>query len=60
MAARLKGIWHADAQDESLQKRFWEIFPQNPPGSDRRFPWHGEIRARYGAGFLRRNRAWLD
>jgi putative glycosyltransferase (TIGR04372 family) len=60
MDERLKGTWRPHEDDEALQKRFWEIFPKNEPGTDRGYPWHGEIRGRVGAAFLRANRNWLD
>ncbi len=60
MAERLQGTWQPHDEDEALQRRFWEIFPRNAPGVDGGQPWHGEIRARFGAAFLRANRAWLE
>ena len=60
MAERLEGTWKPQVEDEDLQKRFWRLFPRNAPGFDRGRRWHGEIRARFGAAFLRANRAWLD
>ena len=60
MAERLEGSWRPQEEDEVLQKRFWEIFPKTAPGVDRGRPWHGEIRARFGAAFLRANRSWLE
>ena len=59
MAERLKGAWRAHADDEALQKRFWEVFPKDAPEHGQGRPWHGEIRSRFGAAFLRANRAWL-
>lgn len=58
MAERLDGTWRAHEEDEALQSRFWEIFPvhaQAPGGN----ALHGEVRARFGANFLRRNQGWL-
>ncbi|MBL4818139.1 MAG: TIGR04372 family glycosyltransferase [Deltaproteobacteria bacterium] len=45
--------------DEDFKKRFWEIFPAAwlEPYSER--PIHGEIRARFGAHYLRNNQGWL-
>jgi putative glycosyltransferase (TIGR04372 family) len=60
MAERLKGTWQPHAEDEALQKRFWEIFLKNAPREERGRPWQGEIRSRFGAAFLRANQAWLD
>lgn len=51
MEERLKGTWISTAEDEELQRRFWEIYPRNQL--------HGEIRSRIGADFLRRHKAWL-
>lgn len=59
MAERLKGIWQPHEDDEALQRKFWEIFPVDavdPNG----VPLHGEIRSRYGANFLQKNRWWLE
>lgn len=59
MVERLKGTWQPREDDEVLQRRFWEIFPTDAKTEDGR-PFHGEIRARYGAAFLRNNRWWLE
>lgn len=59
MVERLEGVWQPDEADESLQRKFWEIFPVNAVGHDG-VPLHGEIRSRYGANFLRKNRWWLE
>lgn len=55
MDERLKGTWQTTAEDEDLQRRFWEIFKKyaNPN-------LHGEYRARIGAHFLRNNLYWLQ
>lgn len=58
MAERLNGTWRAHDDDETLQKRFWEIFLVDATRNGK--PLHGEIRSRYGAAFLRNNRWWLD
>ena len=58
MAERLNGTWQPHADDETLQRRFWEIFPTDAIAANGR-PLHGEIRARFGASFLRNNREWL-
>ena len=60
MAERLNGTWQPREDDETLQKRLWEIFPKGITDPYRRRPLHGEIRARFGAAFLRNNRAWLQ
>jgi len=58
MADRLNGTWQAYQDDEVLQRRFWEIFPTGAVNADGS-PIHGLIRSRFGASFLRNNRAWL-
>jgi putative glycosyltransferase (TIGR04372 family) len=59
MAERLNGTWQPHEDDEALQRRFWEIFPMDAVDITQGRPLHGEIRARYGASFLRNNREWL-
>lgn len=59
MAERLNGTWQPHEDDESLQRRFWEIFFTNAVETDQGRPLHGEIRSRFGAHFLRNNRDWL-
>jgi len=59
MAERLEGTWQPHEDDEDLQRRFWEIFPCDAV-DDNGVPLHGEIRSRYGAQFLRKNRWWLS
>jgi putative glycosyltransferase (TIGR04372 family) len=59
MAERLNGTWQPPEDDESLQRRFWEIFFTNAVDTDQGRPAHGEIRSRFGAHFLRNNRDWL-
>ena len=52
---RLKGTWRPQAQDEQLQRHFWEIFRQQCP------PEHvGSVQPRIGAAFLRQHRYLLD
>ena len=58
MAERLNGTWQPQADDETLQRRFWKIFPTDAMAGNGR-PLHDEIRSRFGAHFLRNNRAWL-
>ncbi|OLY63958.1 TIGR04372 family glycosyltransferase [Leptospira santarosai] len=53
MFERLKGNWQEQFLDDELQKKFWTIIPK-----DSRI--HGEIRGRYGAVYLRKNKWWLD
>jgi putative glycosyltransferase (TIGR04372 family) len=58
MVERLNGTWQPHDDDEELQRRFWELFPKEAL-DDRGHALHGEIRARFGAWFLRNNREWL-
>jgi putative glycosyltransferase (TIGR04372 family) len=60
MVERLNGTWQPHEDDEALQKRFWEIFPTDAVDAYEGKPLHGEIRARFGASFLRNNRSWLQ
>ena len=60
MADRLNGTWQAHEDDEALQKRFWEIYPTNAVDTYQGRPLHNDIRARFGADFLRNNRDWLQ
>jgi putative glycosyltransferase (TIGR04372 family) len=52
MLQRINGTWETTEEDEVLQKRFWDMFPESEL--------HGEFRARIGAKFLRQNSALLD
>ncbi len=47
MAGRLAGRWQGSKEDEGLQQRFWSLF--------RPSHLHGQISARIGADFLRKN-----
>ncbi len=58
MAERLNGTWQFHAEDETLQQRFWELFPSETLDY-RGLPLHGKICSRFGAYFLRNNREWL-
>lgn len=49
---RLKGTWQTTGEDEELQRQFWSLF--------RSSNYHGVMRARIGAEFLRQHRALLD
>ncbi len=60
MVERLNGTWKPHKDDDGLQKRFWEIFPTDAVDAYEGNPLHGEIRARFGASFLRNNRSWLQ
>lgn len=59
MVERLNGTWQAHEDDDVLQHKFWEIFPSDAKTPDGK-PLHGEIRAPFGAAFLRNNRDWLQ
>lgn len=59
MAERLNGTWQSHKDDEVLQKRFWEIFPTDAVDANG-VRLHGEIRARFGANYLRQNQTWLQ
>ncbi len=52
MGERIRGVWEATQEDDALQRRFWELFPESR--------YHGEIRSLMGADFLRRHAQWLD
>ena len=59
MAKRLNGTWQPHEDDEVLQRSFWEIFPTDAVDASQGRPLHGEIRARFGAEFLRKNKDFL-
>ena len=52
MDERLKGTWQSTPEDDLLQLGLW--------GIRRALALHGEIRAKFGATFLRNNREWLQ
>ena len=62
MADRLEGSWISDENDEKLQDKFWKIFTSKSTtqSSTEGRMLHGEIRAKYGAKFLRENINWLN
>ena len=59
MAERLNDTWQEHPEDEALQQRFCELFPTDAVDARMGNPLHGEIRARFGAEFLRNNPEWL-
>lgn len=59
MDERLKGTWKAQEVDDGLQRKFWEIFPTDAKALNGE-PLHGEVHARFGAGFLRNNQGLLQ
>ena len=59
MVERLNGTRQVGTDDDALQRRFWEIYPVDTKDIYQNKPLHGEIRARFGAQFLRANREFL-
>jgi len=59
MADRIDGTWSVQQADEELQARFWQLFPSDAK-SGNGVPLHGDIRAKFGAVFLRNNPQWLQ
>ena len=57
MIERLEGKWQTTEEDEELQKRFWELFPQI---MDEVALSHGEIRSRMGTSFLHNSKELLS
>jgi putative glycosyltransferase (TIGR04372 family) len=58
MVQRLDGNWKAKDNDSNLQNKSWKIFPVDTL-TTRNDPMQGEIKARFGADFLRNNPDWL-
>ena len=59
MAERLAGTFKSHQVDDTLQKRFWEIFPVNKLDVNG-VPTHGKIQSRYSTVYLRKNPEWLS
>jgi putative glycosyltransferase (TIGR04372 family) len=59
MLERLQGTWQPEADDEALQRKFWEIYPSNLRDEVSSRPLHGQVRARCGTQFLRDNPSFL-
>jgi len=57
MLDRIEGSWKSQSGDDELQKSFWRKYSE-VIGKQRTIC-HGEIRAKYGAQFLRDNRDWI-
>ena len=57
MNARIDGMWVSDPVDEELQRTFWSRFVEAIGPEGRAI--HGEIRARFGADYLRAHREWI-
>lgn len=60
MIERLRGGWRPGVEDEVLQRRFWDIYLGCIRDARMVLPFHGKVRARFGAQFLRDNREWLE
>ena len=58
MAEKLDGTWTDHPIDEVMQKKFWEIFPSDAVHVNGK-PLHGDIRAKFGAVYLRKNKDYL-
>jgi len=58
MLERLNGTWIPHIDDDTLQKKFWDIFPSEAVHYE--YPLHGKILGRYGAQLLRNNQKWLQ
>ena len=56
MVERFNGAWQPEPEDEFLQQRFWDIFPEDARSFSGKLRLHGEIRSRIGASFLRKHR----
>ncbi len=59
MVERLDGTWQEHKDDKTFQHKFWDIFLDGAKAMDGK-PLHGEIRALFGADFLRNNRDWVQ
>ena len=57
MLDRIEGKWQTEVGDEELQSNFWQKFAE-VIGEQRSIS-HGELRAKYGAKFLRDNPDWI-
>jgi len=60
MVERLQGTWLPQKIDTVLQENFWKIFPKDLITSSNNKPLHGEIRARFGANYLRKNQVLIN
>ena len=58
MVERLEGNWKPQQDDDELQIKFWSLFPSSHL-IDNGKGYHGVIKSRYGASFLRKNQWWL-
>ena len=55
MDERINGSWKETEEDLLLQKKFWSVFTENMKKLNLPEPNQGEIRARFGAKYLRKN-----
>jgi putative glycosyltransferase (TIGR04372 family) len=60
MLERLNGSWYSHPDEDSLQRRFWQIFPIDAVDAFEGKPLHGKVNSRFGSKFLLENREWLD
>jgi putative glycosyltransferase (TIGR04372 family) len=59
MVERLDGSWKSEVEDIELQNKFLKVFPSNLADKNGNLL-HGEIKAHFGARFLRDNPDWLE
>ncbi len=57
MLDRIEGKWKPQSGDDELQTKFWRKYSEVI--AEQRTICHGEIRAKYGAQFLRDNQDWI-
>ena len=57
MLDRIEGKWKSQIGDDELQTKFWRKYSEVI--GEQRTICHGEIRAKYGAQFLRDNQDWI-
>ena len=57
MLDRIEGKWTSQSGDDELQIKFWKKYSEVI--GEQRAICHGEIRAKYGAQFLRDNQDWI-
>ena len=57
MLDRIEGKWKPQSGDDELQTKFWRKYSEVI--GEQRTICHGEIRAKYGAQFLRDNQDWI-
>ena len=59
MVSRLDGSWNPEPDDDYLQNKFWKIFPVDALNHTG-IRIHGDIKANFGADYLRNNSQWLQ